>query len=113
VQVSFGRPSLHYEVWLQRARRQVEVGLHFEADAALNGWLLQRFAPEMPAVWAATNRPLELEQWTASWGRIHATLPAELVDETLARCAASCLVDCVVHLQPRLESLLAERGVAP
>jgi hypothetical protein len=110
LQASFGQPGLHHEVWLQRPRRQVEVGLHFEADAELNGWLLRRFAAEMPAVWAALGPAFELEQWTSTWGRIHAYLPFGVMDEALVRRSAGCLVDCIADLQPRLEALLAERG---
>lgn len=110
LQASFGAAGVHYEVWLQRGRGQVEVGLHFEADAGHNGWLLRRFAEDMMAVRHALGPGFELEQWTTSWGRIHTYLPCTTVDEALAVEAARTLADCILVLQPRLEGILAERG---
>jgi hypothetical protein len=108
LQASFGIRGIHYEVWLQQARRQVEVGLHFEADSELNGWLLRRFAPEMPAIRHALGAGFELEQWTASWGRVHAYLPLAQVDDVLVGQVSQCLADTVVCLQPLLTTFLAE-----
>jgi hypothetical protein len=109
VQASFGTPALHYEVWLQRPRRQVEVGLHLEAEPALNGWLLERLGGSWPRLGHALGEGFELEQWTASWGRVHALETFQRVDEELVARVSRRLVDCVRALQPELETLLAER----
>ncbi len=110
LQAAFGTQSIHYEVWLQRGRGQVEVGLHFEADARQNGWLMRRFGAQMVAVQHELGPGFELEQWTASWGRIHTYLSVDVVDEALAVAAAQTLADSIRVLQPRLEDLLAELG---
>jgi hypothetical protein len=102
LQASFGRAGLHYEVWPQRPRRQVELGLHLEADAERNAALLAALAPEMPAIWAETGLALELEQWTATWGRVHVYVPFDRLDEELAGALASGLVACVLACEPRL-----------
>lgn len=107
LQVDFGQPSIHYEVWLQQQRRQVEVGLHFEADRALNSWLLDRFGPEMLAVRGELGPEVELEQWTESWGRIHTYLPITAIDDALAERTAERLLSTIVCLQPRLSAFLA------
>ena len=32
----YGRPTVHYEVWIQKRRGEAELGLHFEGDAESN-----------------------------------------------------------------------------
>ena len=32
VKLHYQRPTVHYEVWLRRRQKQVELGLHFEGD---------------------------------------------------------------------------------
>ncbi|MCB0215483.1 MAG: hypothetical protein H6648_04910 [Caldilineae bacterium] len=110
VQVSYGQPRLHYEAWIQRGRGQVELGLHFEGSAELNGRLLQAFAAEMLAVRGELGPDFELEQWTQSWGRIHAYLRFERVDEALAERVGERLVATVRCLQPRLDRILDRVG---
>ena len=110
VQVAYGQPRVHYEAWIQRGRGQVELGLHFEGSAELNGRLLQAFAAEMLAIHAELGPDFELEQWTQSWGRIHSYLRFERVDEGLVERVGERLVATVHCLQPRLDRILAGVG---
>lgn len=103
LQVDFGRRPFHYEAWVQRSRAQVEVGLHLEADAASNGRLLRCLAPQMHAVRAELGDDVELEQWTRSWGRVHALVPIDEVDPELVEDVAARLLAFIRCLQPRLE----------
>ena len=32
----YNQPSFHYEVWIQKRRKEVELGLHFESDPDSN-----------------------------------------------------------------------------
>ena len=36
VKLHYGEPAVHYEVWVRKRQREVELGLHFESDAASN-----------------------------------------------------------------------------
>ena len=36
IKLYYGHPSTHYEVWVQKRRKEVEVGLHFESDPESN-----------------------------------------------------------------------------
>jgi hypothetical protein len=109
LQATFGPKGIHYETWLQPQRRQLEVGLHLEADAELNGWLLRRLGEDWPGVAHALGDGFELEQWTANWGRVHTILPFERIDAALVDEASDCLVRCIRALQPEVEALLADR----
>jgi hypothetical protein len=109
VQASFGVRGIHYEAWLQRGRSQVEVGLHMEADAALNGWLLCRFGEIWPEVAHALGPGFELEQWTSSWGRIHSLFPYSAVDDDLVNLTGEQLARCIVTLEPLVADLLQRR----
>jgi len=109
LQVHFGPPKVHYEVWVQVPRRQVELGLHFEATEDMNGWLLRRFSDEMLAVRDELGSDFELEQWTKRWGRIHTYVRFDKLDDALAAMIADRMVSTIACLQPRLEALLEER----
>jgi hypothetical protein len=109
VQVSYGQPKLHYEAWIQRGRGQVELGLHFEASEALNSRLLQGFSGQMLAVRDELGPDVELEQWTRSWGRIHAYEPIDQVDQALVEHVGERMVALIDCLQPRLEAIMDDR----
>ena len=36
LQVHFGDPAVHYEAWIQRKTRSIEIGLHFEGARESN-----------------------------------------------------------------------------
>lgn len=108
VQASFGVRGIHYEAWLQRSRAQVEVGLHLEADAALNGWLLCRLGEIWPELGHALGQGFELEQWTASWGRVHLLWPYTAIDEALVADTGEQLARCILTLEPVVADLLRQ-----
>lgn len=71
LQFSFGNPAIHFELQPQPARRQVEVGLHFEGTLEQNNAWAKRVADNACDVMAAMGPAWELEEWTATWRRIH------------------------------------------
>jgi hypothetical protein len=51
VQIHYGQPQAHYEVWSLRRRNLLEVGLHFEhRDRSLNTRLLNHFDAHAVAI---------------------------------------------------------------
>lgn len=77
LQVYFERPAIHYEVWVQRKARRIEIGLHFEADREENQRWAEALAPMALEIQAQLGPAVELEEWTSSWTRLHETVPLE------------------------------------
>src|SRR3989442_8912958 len=84
LQVHFHSPKVHYEVWLTRKTGRIEIGLHFEGPQEFSYRWAERFAEHMPEVQAHCGPQLELEEWTASWARLHETIPYDPPTEALA-----------------------------
>jgi len=115
LQLYFDTPTIHYEVWVQRKPRSIEIGLHFEADRAENERWAQVLAARGPEVLAKLGPGAELEEWTRKWTRLHEThavageewRPKRDLTPELAREVAERLVRYVEVLQPVLDQ---ERG---
>ncbi len=103
VQLYFGKRSIHYEVWVRGKERLLEVGLHFESDRQTNAELLDYFRERAFEIKAELGDPVEVEQWTASWTRVHELVPYEHLDEATGRVIAERLVRMIEVLQPMLE----------
>jgi hypothetical protein len=100
VQVYFEDPSVHYEAWVQRKTRSIEIGLHFEGERADNARSAEMLSEHAPEIARSLGRNAELEIWTRSWTRLHEQRPVdgdewrpkylltpELVEEVAARLA--------------------------
>jgi hypothetical protein len=77
LQVHYGNPRVHYELWLQTRTGRVEIGLHFEDERSLNERWCALLAPLACELREALGPELDLEEWTASWMRLHLTVPME------------------------------------
>jgi hypothetical protein len=103
LQVYYGHPSLHYEVWPQRKNGRIEIGLHFEGAREENyGWAAV-LAERMPQMQAALGPSLELEEWTPTWTRLHQSVPLPSLDEDLAGEVAERMAALIETVQPILE----------
>jgi hypothetical protein len=110
VQVHFGTPRLHYEVWVDGRFSHVEIGLHFEADADTNLWLLQYFDRRLVEIRGESGQPAEAEHWTQAWARVHQVVEFERLDAELAEEVAGRLAQMIVVLQPMLDEALVHRA---
>ena len=68
-----------------------------------------RLAAHADELRAALGPAYELEDWTASWCRLHRTLPLRRLDETLADEVGASLAALIVAAEPLLRRL----GPAP
>ncbi len=75
LQVYFGEPSVHYEVWVQRKTGQIEVGLHFEGEREENYRWAEALSPRALEIQAQLGPQVELEEWTQKWTRLHEQRP--------------------------------------
>jgi hypothetical protein len=106
--VHYHSPKVHYEVWLTRKTGRIEIGLHFEGPREFSYRWAELIAPYMPEVQARLGPHLELEEWTASWTRLHQTIPYDPPSDALADEVARRLAEMITVLQPIVESLRSE-----
>ncbi len=103
IQLSYGKRGIHYEVWV-RHDHKLEIGLHFEANKETNAALLDYFSARTFELKDALGDQVEVEQWTASWTRVHQLVAYEQLDKDTANGAAERLAKMIETLQPMLES---------
>jgi hypothetical protein len=77
LQIHYGNPRVHYELWLQSRTQRAEIGLHFEDEPELNQRWAALFAERVFELQHAVGAGVELEEWTAAWTRLHLTVPME------------------------------------
>jgi len=101
--VHYHSPKVHHEVWLARKTGRIEIGLHFEGPREFSYRWAEVMAPYMPEIQARLGPQIELEEWTASWARVHQTLPYDPLSEPLADEVAGRLAEMITVLQPIVE----------
>src|SRR5579883_820366 len=84
LQIHYGNPRVHYELWLQSRSGRVEIGLHFEDEPERNQRWCALFAGRVLELLEALGPTVELEEWTASWARLHLTVPLRPLDDVFA-----------------------------
>ena len=109
LKLDFGNERVHYEVAPDAARGHVEVGLHFEDGPISTAAYLAWFDRHIVELKHELGAAVELERWTASWGRLYELRPLVRLDAALADAVADRLCAFVVLLQPLVE----EAAVVP
>ena len=102
-------PRVHYEVWLQRRIRRVEIGLHFEAVAAENQRCLELMGAHAPAIVDALGPSVEGEPWDRGWARVHESIPIEPYTQEYAAGLAARLARFIEVLEPIRRAAGGER----
>jgi hypothetical protein len=110
LQMHYGNPRIHYEVWLVRKTGRIEVGLHFEDERGRNHQLAQLLAAHADILRASIGAAVELEEWTASWARLHETLPLGPLTDGLCDAVAARLAAIIAATQPLLTAAGANRA---
>ncbi len=104
VKLHYGEPAVHYEVWVRKRQREVELGLHFESDAAFNQRGLQRLTEHRASIQAALGPDVAVEEWDKGWTRAHEAVALEpLTDDFLIE-VSSRLSEMVETLEPILRA---------
>jgi hypothetical protein len=115
LQLYYGSPEVHFEVQPHVGRGIIELGLHFEGQPEANEAWAGLVAARAHELSAALGPAWELEEWTASWRRLHRTWRFEQLTGELGREVAGQLRTALAVLQPVLvegRALLGE-PVAP
>lgn len=109
VQLYYGDPRLHFEVWWlpeQRGKR-LELGLHFESrDSTLNRRLLERFLAHLVAIKAELGPEVEAEMWDKGWTKVYEVRRIEGFDRETLEAVAARMAQIIAVLQPILEEAI-------
>ena len=105
LQLHFGEPRLHYEVWPVRKTGRVEIGLHIEGPEEWSRTVAAALGARADELRAALDDGYELEDWTASWCRLHRTLPLTRLDEAMVGAVSAALVELVQATRPIITQL--------
>lgn len=81
VKLHYGRPTVHYEVWVQKRKGEVEMGLHFEGDVESNRRHLELLSKQQDAIRSALGPGVDAEPWDRGWTRVHETVPLEPLND--------------------------------
>ena len=77
VKLHYRQPAVHYEVWLRRRLKHVELGLHFEGDPDSNHRSIDLLSQQADDIRASLGPDVEVGAWDRGWTRVHETLPWE------------------------------------
>jgi len=115
VKVFYGNERVHYEVWTDGQRNQIEIGLHFEDGPVSTAAYLAHFDARIVELKHELGPELELERWTASWGHLFEIWPLARLDDALAGRAARRLAALIAALQPLVDAAAVppERAAQP
>lgn len=105
LQLSYGNPLVHFELQPQPSRGVVELGLHFEGDADANEAGARQLAMFTHEIRAALGPAWELEEWTASWRRLHRVYAFTKLTAALGREIAEEMAKAITVLGPLVRGM--------
>lgn len=103
LQLHFGDARTHFELQPQMRRGVVEAGLHFEGPPDANEAWAELLAAHAADLLGELGPAWELEEWTASWRRLHRTFPFARLTLELAGEVSAELTRAMAALHPLLE----------
>ncbi|MGE5596569.1 MAG: hypothetical protein ACM3S1_11110 [Hyphomicrobiales bacterium] len=104
LQLHFGDPNVHFEVQPHMGRRLIELGLHFEGPAETNDQWMSHVGGHAEHILCELGPTWELEEWTASWRRLHRPYAFERLTAALGREVGEELAKAIGVLGPIIES---------
>lgn len=94
---------VHFEVWVDPVRQQIEIGLDFEDGAASTAAYLAFFDQRIVEIKEQTGPTLELERWTKTWGHFVEVYPIVPLTRDRALMIGDRMVTLISVLQPMIE----------
>jgi hypothetical protein len=115
LKVHYGNDRIHYEVMIDGARNQIEVGLHFEDGPVSTAAYLAFFDRHIVELKHELGQQVELERWTASWGHLYEIHPLGRLDGAAVGRVCRRLAALISAAQPLLEAanVPPERSAQP
>jgi hypothetical protein len=111
IKLHYQNPSVHYEVWVQKRRRQVELGLHFEGAAESNLRHLELISRHWDDIQSSLGAGMEFEHWGRGWTRAHETLALEPLDDDFLIEVSFKLSELMRTLEPLMRGEAARSPV--
>lgn len=104
---------VHFEVWVDSLRQQIEIGLDFEDGPESTSAYLAFFDERIVEIKQATGPVLELERWTKTWGHFVEVYPIDPLTSERAIMIAERMATIISVLQPLVEEANVEAGERP
>jgi hypothetical protein len=103
LKIYFDNERIHYEVWIDTRRQQIELGLHLEEGPASTIAYLQVLDSRIVEIKDILGPKCELARWTQSWGHLIENRPLVTLDADERSAIAERLVLYIETLQPILD----------
>ncbi|MCC6314628.1 MAG: hypothetical protein IT337_11525 [Thermomicrobiales bacterium] len=104
LKLSYANERVHYEVWTDGTREQIEIGLHFEDGPVSTAAYLAFFDHHIVELKHDLGPQLELERWTSTWGHLYELHPLVRLDDMLAERVAERLAAIITAAQPLVDA---------
>lgn len=105
LKVYFDNERIHYEIWVDSRRQQVELGLHLEDGPASTLAYLELLDQRIVEIKHALGPDAELGRWTLSWGHLIETWPLETLTKDLRATISERTLLYITTLQPMLDEV--------
>lgn len=115
LKLHYANDRVHYEVWVDTVRAQIEIGLHFEDGPVSTAAYLAHFDHHIVELKHELGPQVELERWTSSWGHLYELHPLGRLDAAAVQRVARRLAALISAAQPLVEAanVPPERSVHP
>ena len=101
----FDDPRLHFEAWWHANSGRLELGLHLEAEPAMNERIAAGLARQLLMIKARLGRQLDLEPWDRGWVRLYETYPVEVFDAARIKLTATRMAELIAVIWPMCQEL--------
>ena len=101
----FDDPRLHFEAWWHPNTGRLELGLHLEAEPALNERIGAGLARQLLMIKARLGQQLDLEPWDRGWVRLYETAAVEVFDAARIKLTAGRIAELIAVIWPMCQEL--------
>ena len=101
----FDDPRLHFEAWWHPNTGRLELGLHLEAEPAINERIGGGLARQLLMLKARLGQQLDLEPWDRGWLRLYETYPVEVFDAARIQWTAARMAELITVVWPICQAL--------
>jgi hypothetical protein len=101
----FDDPRLHFEAWWHANTGRLELGLHLEAEPAMNERLANGLARQLLMIKARLGQQVDLEPWDRGWVRLYQTDAVEVFDAARIKRTAERIAELIVVIWPMCQEL--------
>jgi hypothetical protein len=105
LKIYFDNERIHYEIWVDTRRQQIEVGLHLEDGPASTLAYLEMLDRRILEIKHILGPDAELGRWTLSWGHLIETWPLQTLDKDVRATIGSRTLLYIETLQPMLDEV--------